>query len=870
MTCCDGCAEGPPDTPLPVDNRPFLPRIATRVGSFGTFRRTMLDRISSRPELDGLTTRDSDDHAIAVLEQWAAVADVLTFYSERYANESYLRTATLDQDAARIVRLIGYRPVPGTSATTTLTFSLTDGAVLDVPQGFAVQSVPGPGQLPQTFETLEDCAGDARLNALPARPAPATVDPLRHPAGGLLDSTVATDLAHQLSVGMPLLLVEAGTPGAVTPSEVAGVSSIAEQVRVMLTAPPAGSTSASAHRARRTLRVFGQDAAATSAPTMTTDSSAAGGVTWSLGSANDLSLSGSSLPLDRQYEDIAVGTQLLLQAAGSDTRIVTVSSTDTQLLAINDASGHAGPAQAVTVLGLSSPLFTMTDRRALRIVELADGPLFFDTQDYAATLGNELWIPGIATADDGIVDAVQVALPIGARTPSPVLSPTDFAAGRVIVVGDGAGNAVATTVTAGVRRDPAGVLAGQRAHLVVPVAAADTDLAGVDPTTAVLWGNAALASHGRTVAGEVIGSGDASQTFQRFSLAKAPLTRVPAAVAAGSVPAIDVTVDAARWPDVPALLAAGSSDEIMELRTDDSGATVVQFGDGVTGARPTTGAGNIVATYRYGAGIVGQVSAGQLTQAAQRPPGFDRVTNPVAAQGGSDPENGTRLRERAPGTVRVIGRAVSAGDCADLLVATALVAKASATTFWDSRGLVIGVSVAAEGGGSLDGSSLVTLAGVVTAGSPPYRRVVVDSYAPVPLTISLGVTQDAQHDGPTVLAAVRAAITAAFSFDAQSLAAPVHLSDVYLAAYTAVGVGNIDVTTLAFRRPDGVPDPAWSAFLDAHGAGTDPTPERLRLLGSRPGPSGAMLPAELVALADDDLVTTLVPAPPAPTTGGLT
>jgi hypothetical protein len=623
MTCCDGCAEGPPNTPFPVDNRPFLPRLATRVGSFGTFRRTMLDRISSRPELGGLTTRDADDHAIAVLEQWAAVADVLTFYSERYANESYLRTAILDQDAARIVRLIGYRPVPGTSATTTLTFSLSAGAVLDVPVGFAVQSVPGPGQLPQTFETLQDCAADARLNALPARPAPATVDPLRTSAGGLLDATVAADLAGRLSAGMPMLLVETGTPGAVTPSDVAAVSTVAEQVRVTLTAPPAGSAPADAYRARRTLRVFGQDAAATSAPTMTTDSSAAGGITWSLGSANDLSLSGSSLPLDRQYDDIAVGTTLLLQAAGSDTRIVTVSSIDTQVMAITDSTGHTGPAQAVTMLGLSSPLFTMTDRRALRIVELAEGPLFFDAQDYASALGNELWIPGIAAPDDGSVDSpvdgVQVALPIGTKTSSPVLSPSDFAAGRAVVVGDAAGNVVATTVAGAVRRDPADVLAGQRAHLVVPVAAADTDLAGIDPATAVLWGNAAAASHGRTVAGEVIGSGDASQPFQCFTLAKAPLTRVPAAVAAGSIPAIDVTVDAARWPDVTALLAAGGTDEVMELRTDDGGATVVQFGDGVTGARPTTGSGNIVATYRYGAGLVGQVSAGQLTQASAAP-----------------------------------------------------------------------------------------------------------------------------------------------------------------------------------------------------------------------------------------------------------
>ena len=34
----------------------------------------------------------SHDFSIALLDAWAAVADVLTFYQERLANESYLRT----------------------------------------------------------------------------------------------------------------------------------------------------------------------------------------------------------------------------------------------------------------------------------------------------------------------------------------------------------------------------------------------------------------------------------------------------------------------------------------------------------------------------------------------------------------------------------------------------------------------------------------------------------------------------------------------------------------------------------------------------------------------------------------------------------
>ena len=56
----------------------------------------MLARLSSAdyPALAPLKTRDDDDFSIALLDATAVVLDILTFYQERLANESYLRTAT--------------------------------------------------------------------------------------------------------------------------------------------------------------------------------------------------------------------------------------------------------------------------------------------------------------------------------------------------------------------------------------------------------------------------------------------------------------------------------------------------------------------------------------------------------------------------------------------------------------------------------------------------------------------------------------------------------------------------------------------------------------------------------------------------------
>src|SRR4029079_9804547 len=69
-------------------------------------------------------TRGSDDFTIALLDAWAVAADVLTFYNERLAQESYLRTARERISLQELGRLIGYRLRPGAAAQTALGFVL--------------------------------------------------------------------------------------------------------------------------------------------------------------------------------------------------------------------------------------------------------------------------------------------------------------------------------------------------------------------------------------------------------------------------------------------------------------------------------------------------------------------------------------------------------------------------------------------------------------------------------------------------------------------------------------------------------------------------------------------------------------------------
>jgi len=124
--CTCGCCAGTSvQTPGREFNLSGLSALSCRVGTWSTFKDSMLARLSSAdyPALQALTTRSDDDFTIAFLDATAVMLDILTFYQERLANESYLRTAGQLQSLTELSRLIGYQPAPGVSASTYLAFS---------------------------------------------------------------------------------------------------------------------------------------------------------------------------------------------------------------------------------------------------------------------------------------------------------------------------------------------------------------------------------------------------------------------------------------------------------------------------------------------------------------------------------------------------------------------------------------------------------------------------------------------------------------------------------------------------------------------------------------------------------------------------
>jgi hypothetical protein len=182
--CCEGVGAS---TPRDLDNRTGLSGVAYRIGEYAQFKESMLAGLSSSKygELARLRTREPDDFTLGLIDAVACAADVLTFYQERIVNESYLRTATERVSLQEMAKLIGYRLRPGVAAETWLAFALEAPKTpppnlppepgvfvtgiptsLTLAPGLKVQSVPGPGEKPQTFETVESIVARPEWNAI--------------------------------------------------------------------------------------------------------------------------------------------------------------------------------------------------------------------------------------------------------------------------------------------------------------------------------------------------------------------------------------------------------------------------------------------------------------------------------------------------------------------------------------------------------------------------------------------------------------------------------------------------------------------------------------------------------------------------------
>ncbi len=361
---------------------------------------------------------------------------------------------------------------------------------------------------------------------------------------------------------------------------------------------------------------------------------------------------------------------------------------------------------------------------------------------------------------------------------------------------------------------------------------------GYKRNTLTLSANVVEATHGSTVAvPEILGSGSAATVNQSFTLKQSPLTYVSAPTASGSKSTLQLRVNNLLWQEVPSLYGLGPNDQEYIVRRSDGGTSTVTGGDGVTGAVFPTGQNNIAATYRVGIGTAGNVAAGSLTILQSRPPGVRGTTNPLAASGGADPENLDEARGNAPLTVLTLDRIVSVEDYENFAAAFAGIGKAQGLPLWVGEAELVHLTVAGIQGAAVDPTSqlFLSLSAAIDAARDPVQQFRVASYRPATFSLTASVIIDApRYVAADVLAAVRTALLAAFSFDRRGFAQPVTSAEVIATIQATPGV--IATTLTQLYRSE-----------DPSGPGqTEPAPVLAAAYAHWEG--GAIVPAELLLL----------------------
>ncbi|KUL45639.1 putative baseplate assembly protein [Streptomyces regalis] len=214
-TCGGACRGGHDErlAPAPVHNPPGRTVLDYRVGEYGSFLSALLDRLASPayPALDGLTVRTPDDPAIGLLDATAVLGDLLTFHSERIADEAYIRTANEHRSLVLLGRLVGHRPRPGVAAATHLAYTLerdprAEALPVTIPRGARSHSVPASAdEQSLTFETSRDLTARWDWNELKVRrrrPSMVTPEDLERRSEIFVEGT-----ANSLKTGDQLLFV---------------------------------------------------------------------------------------------------------------------------------------------------------------------------------------------------------------------------------------------------------------------------------------------------------------------------------------------------------------------------------------------------------------------------------------------------------------------------------------------------------------------------------------------------------------------------------------------------------------------------------------------------------------------------------------
>ena len=929
---CGCCGGGRTDghAPVPAFNRAGLPAISFRIGVHGSFLQAMKGRLSAAdlPALKGLRQRDGGDLSIALLDAWATIADVLTFYQERIANEGYLRTATERFSVLQLARLVGYQARPGVASSVYLAYTVDAASAVSIAPGARAQSVPGPGETPQFFETAEALSARGEWSELAVRTSRPTLITQSNAAS--IETLFFAGATTNLAPGDRLLLAFA-RPATLETSIMRQVASVEasfpddrtrvtllpvpkQELRARLIKDAADSSSAFVRELRfnpssLVLKAHARALLKADAPRDLVKQleafvrperarlaqPAAQGATFA-GLIGELLRPPTlqpqnSLRLERQPTELFAGTSDFgpklvtgffpglrgtvytafasappprpLQEVFVFRRAAALFGNNAprrDLIERDDPNGEGAAggddwdpegesgdqvfldnAYPGVVAGdlilIESPTLTPIERGSKQT-----GGAFLGTVESVTThprtayavsgpttqiaFADSWWTPAMATIRDAavLIKAEKLTLaeepitdPVGgsegaARTVELARVYDGLDPGRWIIISGErllpGGSSVAASERVMIAAvEQSGLLPSTRGS-ATPKSVTVLKLAGdglafqYARASVKVFGNVVLATQGET-RGEVLGSGDATQTLQRFSLKKPPLTYVPAPTASGIASTLEVRVNDILWRESPTLAGLSSRDRRYVVRAADDGTVSVIFGNGERGARLPTGAENVKAVYRSGIGRAGNVQAGQISLLATRPLGVKEVLNPLPATGGADPDTRDQVRRNAPESVTALDRLVSVSDYADFARSFAGIGKAAARRGRRAGRPQVVVTIAGQENVPIarDSALFTSLTQAVQDLGDPALPVEIDVASVAFLFIRAKVRIGADRLWETVVRDIRTSLLDTFSFDRSDLGQGVFSSEVIAALQNVDGVEMVDLDALAGISP---------------------------------------------------------------------
>ena len=668
--CRNECSD-PVTFPKIIRNRPGLPHIDFRIGTYSDFLDAMLSAMDHDETLENWTHREGDDPGIALLEGASVLGDILTFYQELYANEAFLRTAQWRESVGDLVRLVGYRLSPGLAGSSSFAVEVKKGDPITIPAGFQVKAQLEGSDTKMEFETTTELTAYHGLSSLTLyRPSSIPSFSRRVTQFSLKTATLESS-GMKVAAGDSLILLT--TSSQVTTNvqivEVKEVTVDLDRTNITIKGywdKGNGLSSVHVYKLGRTFRHFGHTSPS-EVVEVTSGMAATHAVTYSrkVGSSTsstghttiEPSIAYNEIPLDSEAKDIATGCKLIIRSIGGTDRTVVRTVMGTRQTSMTWGA-QTGSTTIITIDRRMDMSTTSTDIRQLILYE---------------TTGSRLLLYPVRTIETGS-DGTRLDTYIG---------PDDYLRldSRTMIL-QKEGTSMETTVTIDQEEtDDDGELL-RPLYLSAPLSGEFSlgdfpiDLSDGDPLVTA-FGNVIKATQGKSEKDTILGNGDSRQLFQSFMLPKSPLTYLnDASGDPPETPEIEIFVDDIKWTRVSTLFDSKHDDEIYIVREDEDGNSWIQFGDGITGKRLPSGIKNVMARYRTGSGAFGSLKEGTTARAGSKLKGIDKIHLPGTVAGGCEAESADNAREAAPGKIQSLGRLVSLRDFETEVLGIAGVSKA--------------------------------------------------------------------------------------------------------------------------------------------------------------------------------------------------